>query len=68
MYKLRDSLVVINHGHLDTFSWADVDLRRHVQAEIFAESHSMKHERHQPHVVKDSVTEMRVVCAIGGEC
>lgn len=41
-YKPPDSLVVISHGHLIQLV-ADVDLRRHVQAETIAGSHSTKH-------------------------
>jgi hypothetical protein len=51
-YKPPDSLVVISHGHLLQLV-ADVDLRRHVQADTFAESRSTKHETHQHHVVTD---------------
>lgn len=66
-YKPPDSLVVINHGHLIQLV-VDVDLRGHIQAETFCrvsfhealDTSASRSDRH-------SMTELRVICAIG-EC
>jgi len=63
-YKPSDSLVVISHGNLIQLV-ADVDLRRHVQADFCRVSFHEALETSASRSDRHSLTELRVICAVG---